>query len=258
MKVLSFDMGLRNLAFCLADVSGSVFTIEAWNNYDLLAGSDSQTASRCSCGGPPSWQDGDVLLCKRCVKAKKVAKACFPGTSLAVKGLKELATAENWVVPKKPKKEDYMKLVMEKYMLPYVKPKNTMKTDLTVIFGAIEKFLDVHLGLFSAAAVIRIENQPVFDAPTMKSVQIMLFSLLLHRLRAEKSWPGQIVFVHASKKTEEAASAVDEAGGDYKARKDVAESLVLQKVKEGPWREFFLSKKKKSDLADAFLMCLRS
>uniref|UniRef100_A0A6C0KXX5 Uncharacterized protein n=1 Tax=viral metagenome TaxID=1070528 RepID=A0A6C0KXX5_9ZZZZ len=259
MKVLSFDMGIRNLAFCLADVSGSNFTIQAWNNYDLLAGSDSQTASRCSCGGPPSWQDVDAIWCKKCVKAKKVVKACLPTTCvLTMKGLKELASTESWIAPKKPKKEDYMALLYTKYMVPYVKPKKTMKTDLNVILVAIEKFLDLHLSIFATSFIIRIENQPVFDAPTMKSVQIMLFSLLHHRLHAEYAWTGSIVFVHASKKTEEVQEKVDEAGGNYKARKDAAEDLVLAKVKEGPWREFFLSKKKRSDLADAFLMCLRS
>jgi len=175
-----------------------------------------------------------------------------------MKGLKELASTESWIAPKKPKKEDYMALLYTKYMVPYVKPKKTMKTDLNVILVAIEKFLDLHLSIFATSFIIRIENQPVFDAPTMKSVQIMLFSLLHHRLHAEYAWTGSIVFVHASKKTEEVQEKVDEAGGNYKARKDAAEDLVLAKVKEGPWREFFLSKKKRSDLADAFLMCLRS
>jgi len=257
--ILSFDMGIKNLAYCLADVSGTTFTIRTWNNYDLLAGSDSQTASRCACGGPPSWVEGTTLWCKRCVKAKKTSKVGLPANySLTVKSLKELSALENWTLCAKPKKDDYIAYVSTRYLLPYVKPKNTMKTDIGVLFNAIEAFLDGHLADFSKASIIRIENQPVFDAPTMKSVQMMLYSLLLHRLRAEKKWNGTIVFVHASKKTEEAQEAVDAAGGDYKARKDTAERLVLEKVKDGAWREFFLSKKKRSDLADAFLMCLRS
>ena len=145
-------------------------------------------------------------------------------------------------------------------MLPYTKPKGTMKTDLSILLIAIEKFLDGRLAAFSETSLIRIENQPVFDAPTMKSVQIILFTLLTHRLRKEFGWKGQVVFVHASKKTEEAQEAVDDAGGDYKARKDAAESLVMQKLKgetHKKWLDFFAGKKKKSDLADALLMCLR-
>ena len=66
MSILAFDLGIRNLAYCLVDGSGAIID---WNNYDLLAGTDSQSASRCSCGGPPSWTDlSGGLFCKKCVE----------------------------------------------------------------------------------------------------------------------------------------------------------------------------------------------
>jgi len=261
-KILSFDMGLRNLAYCVVELKESGFVICDWNNYDLLAGSDSQTASRCSCGWPPSWLDiSGSKWCKKCVKANKTGLKGLPiDVSFNVKSLKEFCEKSGFNVPKKPKKDDYLDLIKKHYLLPYVKPKGTMKTDLTVILDAIERFLDERLAKFSECTVIRIENQPVFDAPTMKSVQIMLFTLLKHRLKAEFNWTGSVVFVHASKKTEEANDLVEKAGGDYKARKDTAELLVLEKLKgtqHAVWLEYFNSQKKKSDLADAFLMCMR-
>lgn len=262
-KILAFDMGIRNLAYCLLDISGSVYQIEDWNNYDLLAGNDSQTASRCSCGGPPSWLDSSGgLWCKKCAKSGKTSLKGLPNDVVItnVKGLKEFADKMGWVVPKKAKRDDYLDLVKKAFLMPYIKPKGTMKTDLIVLLDAINSFLDTRLASFSEASVIRIENQPVFDAPTMKSVQIILFTLLYHRLRKELGWKGKVVFVHASKKTEEAQEAVDEAGGNYKARKDTAELLVQDKLKDvvhKKWLDFFNSKKKKSDLADAFLMCMR-
>jgi hypothetical protein len=182
-----------------------------------------------------------------------------PGlVKIDVKSLKAFALTESWTICSKAKKEDYIRELQRRYLLPYTKPKNTIKTDLIVILEAIEVFLDKYLVDFAKAVEIRIENQPVFDAPTMKSVQIILFTLLAHRLRKEHTWTGRIYFVHASKKTEEVAEEVTAAGGDYKARKDGAEALVLTKLAAGPWRDYFLSKKKRSDLADAFLMCLRS
>lgn len=261
-KILAFDMGIRNLAFCVADVSGTNFSVLDWDNFDLLAGSDSQTASRCVCGGPPSWLDiEESMWCKKCVKAGKTTLKGLPSeVEFNIKSLKEFCEKMAWTIPKKAKKDDFMNLIKKAYLLPYVKPKGTMKTDLTVLLGAIEKFLDSRLLKFSEASIIRIENQPVFDAPTMKSVQIILFTLLTHRLRKEHNWIGEVVFVHASKKTEEAQEVVDQAGGNYKARKDTAELLVLEKLKDEKhkiWLDFFNSKKKKSDLADAFLMCLR-
>ena len=259
MFILAFDMGIRNLAYCLADVSGTHFTIEDWNNYDLLAGTDSQTASRCGCGGPPSWTDiSENIWCKKCVKTKKTPLIGLPAeTKLTLQSLKQLANSESWAICAKPKKEDYMNILTKKYLLPYKKPKGTIKTDLVKILECIETLLDKQISSFSKATIIRIENQPVFNAPTMKSVQMILFTLLVHRLRKEHKWSGSVVFVHASKKTEEAQETVDAAGGTYKARKDTAESLVLNKLSPGKWHDYFTSRKKRSDLADSLLMCLR-
>jgi hypothetical protein len=254
MSVLSFDLGIRNLAYCLVDSSGAIID---WNNYDLLAGTDSQTASRCSCGGPPSWTDlSGGLFCKKCVKKKKLV--VLPLETVTIKTLKELADLEGgWGLSKGSKKADYYTAANSRYVMPYIKPKGATKTDLGVILNAINVFLDGRLDLFGNCAEIRIENQPVFDNPTMKSVQIILFTLLCHRLRKERSWVGAVKFVHAAKKTDEMKEAVVAAGDNYKARKDVAEKLVLKKLTDGKWRDFFLGKSKRSDLADCFLMCLR-
>jgi len=259
MRVAAFDLGIRNLAYCIADVSGSDFSIQVWDNYDLIAGSDSQTASRCECGGPPSWVDKtNKIICKRCFKKNRLL--CLPITTINLNTLKELAKKEGWPgFSAKSKKMDYINEAKKRYIMPYVKPKGAGRgqIDLAQILTAINMFLDSRLALFRECTIIRIENQPVFDNPTMKSVQIILYTLLTYRLLKEHNWGGSVHFVHASKKTEEEKNAVDNAGGDYKARKDIAETMVLKKLPPGKWYDFFSSKKKRSDLADAFLMCLR-
>ena len=77
-KILAFDMGIRNLAYCVCtnDVSGA-FVIEDWDNYDLLAGSDSQTASRCACGGPPSWVSAEGRFYVKSASRKVPLRACL-------------------------------------------------------------------------------------------------------------------------------------------------------------------------------------
>jgi hypothetical protein len=259
MRVAAFDLGIRNLAFCVVDVSGSDFSIQTWDNYDLIAGSDSQTASRCECGGPPSWTDKtNKIICKRCAKKNKLA--CLPITTINVNTLKKLAKQEQWSgFSTQSKKEDYINEAKNRYVMPYVKQKGAGRgqIDLAQILTAVNLFLDSRLALFSECTFIRIENQPVFDNPTMKSVQIILYTLLTHRLLKEHGWNGLVQFVHASKKTEEEKIAVETAGGDYKARKHIAEMMVLKKLPPGKWCDFFCSRKKRSDLADAFLMCLR-
>jgi hypothetical protein len=246
-------MGIRNLAFCLLDVSGQNYNIISWDNYDLINGTDSQTSSRCTCGGPASWINNDnVIKCKKCVKKERLV--CLPEEiSLSIKSLKPLSKQENWNIDSKSKKEDYINEVKKRYLLPFKKGKINSKINLLTCLDAINSFLDIHIEIFAKAEVIRIENQPVFDNPTMKSVQIILFTLITHRLKKDHKWTGNICFVHASKKTKEDKEIVN----SYKGRKDSAEKLVLEKLKDDMWRNFFLSKQKRSDLADSFLMSLR-
>ena len=55
-KILSFDIGIRNLAWCLMEKSGTTTTILGWQNYDLLTGQGAEVAKvkvtciRCSVG----------------------------------------------------------------------------------------------------------------------------------------------------------------------------------------------------------------
>lgn len=288
---LGFDMGIRNLAYCLmSHASATEWTIEAWDNVDLLSGGASaQDARRCvACSSPAAWvhEATKELWCKGCatgVRRKKTATrvptlpALPCGTS--VKDLRPLGIEKGWA-DKKTKKEDLLCSAAAHYLMPWKAPKATHPS-LAHIRRQMDAWLDRMLPTFARATLIRLENQPVMKGPTMKSIQIMLFTLLGHRLEREHGWRGDIVFVHAGVKTrgseatetatsEEAAAeeptaaeAEAEAGKAYRARKKTAETETLAALtSRGPsaatWKSWFEGRSKKSDLADAFLMALRS
>jgi hypothetical protein len=276
---LGFDMGIRNLAFCLIKHEGETWEVLAWDNVDLLSeGQSSQTSRRCvACAAPAVWSSseptGERLWCKACatgVRRKKTAtcKPPFPivPCALQVKELRALAAEKGW--NKKAKKEDLLQRVKQCYLMPWKAPKATSPS-LQHILGCMDRWLDTMLPTFAKATLIRLENQPVMKGPTMKSIQIMLFSLLSHRLEREHGWKGRIDFVHAGVKTRGAEATVieDIVEGEeptdsqaYQARKKTAETetiTVLQTKPESPWLSFFQSRSKKSDLADAFLMAMR-
>jgi hypothetical protein len=149
------------------------------------------------------------------------------------------------------------------------KPKKAMGVSLTVLLRAMDTWLNSVLPTFASASLIRLENQPAMSNPTMKSVQIMLFTLLSHRLAREHGWTGAIEFVHAGTKTKGATAtgatdtvttATADEGAAYRARKKTAETETteaLTRAGASSWLTYFQSKTKKSDLADAFLMALR-
>ncbi len=271
-------MGIRNLAFCLIQhASDKTWNILAWDNVDLLSGGISAQDARrcCACSSPAVWCNGEELWCKGCatgVRRKKTAtkqptKPVLPcGTG--AKELKQLATEKGW--DKKAKKDELIRLATETYLMPWKAPKATQPS-LQHLLKAMDSWLDRMLPTFAQATLIRLENQPVMKGPTMKSVQIMLFSLLGHRLSKEHDWTGRLEFVHAGTKTKDAdanqiedppeISGVAEEGKAYRARKKTAESETENALKERgleTWLRFFQSRSKKSDLADAFLMALRA
>ena len=95
----------------------------------------------------------------------------------------------------------------------------------------------------------------------MKSIQIMLFVLIDHRLRTEYGWTGTIEFVNAGVKTRGCKDAG--TGKDAKRSRKLA---AIAKVTETLGKAngvgvaeklaWFSGQAKQDDLADAFLMCL--
>ena len=270
---VGFDMGIRNLAYCVIEhgISGE-WSIAAWDNVDLLEGGETaQTAKSCAgCGGGAKWISvGDgTKWCKACatgVRVKKLATAkpslpCLP-CALGAKELKALATGRG-VDAKKMKKPDLVAWAQKMYLVPW-KAVKTMSVGLDTIRKAMDTWLTSVLSSMARAELIRLENQPAMKNPTMKSVQIMLYTLLAHRLETEYFWTGNIDFVHAGVKSRAVDyTDISGASGEYKARKDGAEAdvtAILAKggAKASMWAKFFAGRTKKSDLADAFLMAMR-
>lgn len=284
---LGFDMGIRNLAYCLIEhLPDDMWAIKAWDNVDLLSGGASaHTARRCvGCGGPAAWvhQTNGELWCKGCatgVRRKKTVTRIPTLPALpcpvAAKDLKKLGVAEGWATAK-CKKEELVAAATARYLMPWKAPKATSPS-LAHIRRCMDTWLTSILPTFAQATLIRLENQPVMKGPTMKSIQIMLFTLLGHRLESEFGWRGEIVFVHAGTKTRgkdspevlgeedvggEEVDKVAEDGKAYRARKRTAETetvaaLETRGASAAAWLPMFQGRSKKSDLADAFLMALR-
>ena len=283
MTTVGFDMGIRNLAYCVVehDLSGA-WTIKAWDNIDLLeGGTSSQTAKSChGCGAKKAtWCDTGHKWCNACatgIRRKKSAVLkpvlqVLPCT-VSVKELRPLAVFAGVEGAKKMGKEGLIAWATTQWLMPW-KPAKTKDAGLAEILLAMDTWLTSVLPTFATSSLIRLENQPVMKGPTMKSVQMILFTLLSHRLRVEYSWKGSIEFVHAGTKSKGAPgvvvpttttdisgsspATVDE-GAAYRARKkDATDEVAKYLIGVPSWLAFFNSRSKKSDLADAFLMAHR-
>jgi hypothetical protein len=262
-KVLTFDIGIRNLAWCLLEKEESSWKIIGWENYDLLAGTSSQEAKQ-----------KDTVLCVTCGK-----RACFSRTELSprcakhcedgfpplrdlsgallkkipgLQGLKDLVKS----LPKGKTKSAYVTALSKEFSMPLVSTKATRaKTDDTAnLHTSIQTFVKAKLPIFQKATHILLENQPAFKNPTMKTVQILLFATLRDYL-LPIPWVG---FVHAGKKVQ----GKEKGDAGYSSRKKASEDRIKEffekntVVEKERWVNFLAGNQKKSDLCDALCMCL--
>lgn len=256
--IAAFDLGIKNLSYCVAtfDASGSLVAVHRWANLNLLAdGADSQSQTRCVCGGPASWQDvpAEKLLCKKC--AKKSAKSHLELEGKTLADWREWGLAHSIPNAKQCSKKVLEAKAAEIRLMPYKAPK-AKGVSLQAILAGMEKCLTAELAYLTEAPRIRIENQPSEFAPHMKSIQIMLFTLLDHRLRTEKGWTGTITFANASVKTRGIAGTSKDA---KRSRKQAAITKVADLLtKAGCTNDlaWWNAQAKQDDLADALLMCL--
>jgi hypothetical protein len=259
--IASFDLGIKNLSYCVASFNQSTLVeIHRWANLNLLAGgADSQSQTRCACGGPASFHNLGVLLCRKC--AKKSAKPLLELTDTKLPAWRTFAQEVlglSGPEVRKMSKVAIQEKAAQVRLMPYKAPK-AKGVSLQILLASMEICLDAEMDYIAKASRIRIENQPSEFAPHMKSIQIMLFTLLDHRLRTEKGWTGTMEFVNAGVKTRGTAAGV---GKDAKrSRKLAAIAKVVEILtKSGTIGASFLTwwqaQSKQDDLADAFLMCL--
>jgi hypothetical protein len=269
--ILAFDIGIRNLAWCLMRGAKEQPQIISWHNYDLLSGADAGTAAAkkipCSkCSVKASWTapDGAVYCMRHCPQATPPLKDLsgnlltkIPSVAVLRPLAAAAATAAGLTPPKKSaSREVLLGLLKPRHAFPLerVKLKKAVEHDLTLIHDAIRSMVAANAADFGQATHIFLENQPVLKNPTMKSVQILLFATLRDLLQPG---PPPLKLVHAGKKI------VGKAAGDagYKSRKDASEEKVEELLKgekvvdAAHWLQTFKGCAKKSDLADAFLMC---
>lgn len=260
-KILAFDIGIRNLAWCLME-SGSKPKILGWQNYDLLTGSGAEVpkekalCNRCSVGAAFTNPTESTPTCLRhCPPSYPPLKDLSGGA--VYRRLPPLKILRNLApTVKSATKAKLITALTLTNSLPIekIKLKKAIETELTHLHSAIRTFITTNIESFRQATHILLENQPVLKNPTMKSVQILLFATLRDMLQPT---PPPLKLVHAGKKVQ----GLESGDAGYKSRKDASEAKVVQllsgsKIAEAtPQLSFFKGHGKKSDLADAFCMC---
>lgn len=268
MKLLSIDVGIKNLAYCLFE-KDTIQTVTMQTDNIVLWGVINLCGSEPLCGvckKKAKFVTNNEYFCSP--HALKSAYSLPSSSNFSLKKLKKMKLADlhqmiiNYKIPVNPlttKKEDVLKTVIEfvdKQMLLPISKTSANEMDLVQIGIAMRNAFDKEfVNHLSTLDRIIIENQISPIANRMKSLQGMIAQYFIMHDKT------QIMFVSAANKlkgyTQSAAGAADTDGTDkssYADRKKAGIRITTELLTHNTdWLTFFKTHKKKDDLADAFL-----
>jgi len=252
-KVIAFDIGIKNLAFCILENDKRVIALE---NCNILDPVEDVKCSKCTLRA--SFQVNDSVFCKRHIpNTHTILPELDTKKSPNIKVLKELIKIHN-CENLGSSKDKCIESLAKKFTLHFEQPKqmNAAKVSLEDIHDSLRKFVKNNWHLFDACTHVLLENQPAFKNPHMKSVQVLLFATLREQFINASQTP-QYHLVHAKKKVSNATKG-DEG---YAERKNKSEERLRHLFESGEVEnpEIYIkwkNAKKKSDMADALCMCV--
>jgi hypothetical protein len=259
-RILAFDIGIKNMAWCCGDISGDKVIIKGWANENLVTGGTAETdkeRNRClTCSHKAGYwyaSTGKGYCVRHCPPLTPALRDLSGNLLKKVPKLPVLKEMAKHLDAQKTdlKTKITIQAFLEKHYC-FPKPPVVKKAELEDIHDGIQKVVSEHSELFESCTEILLENQPAFKNPVMKSVQMMLFATLRDLLEG----PPRVRLVHAGRKTSGAAKG-DEG---YAERKGASEARVVEGLKSGKFimdsgsPDWFSKQAKRSDLADCLSM----
>ena len=277
-KIISIDVGIKNLAFCLFSVNEQTHNqILLWDVLNL----SQKTEIKCcdtGCNSPVKFSKNGEYYCLKHAKKHstyKIAKADLKMTTIKkckVKDLGILAAKYNIVIPLKETKVGILSL-FQKYLDTFyfdnVESINASKLDLVTIgknmMCQLDEILKDHL---TTIDLVIIENQISPIANRMKTIQGMISQYFIMRnqniqiefVSSANKLKGQTV-VDSDDEVEVIEMGEKESKAkvkpSYSDRKKMGIKYCLDLINKSNddklWHPFFINHKKQDDLADSFL-----
>jgi hypothetical protein len=266
MKILSIDVGIKNLAFCLFEKSPTAqqFKITKW---DVINLTEEETFKCCFvekniiCNKLAKFKKDDKCFCIKHSKKQQIhvptpeQKQSFINKQ-KINKLYEIADSHDIKYDSKIKKTDLVKLINEYIQNNYFEPiesKKAVDVDLFNIGVNIKNKFNEILKDEGVINYVIIENQIGPLAIRMKTIQGMIVQyFIMSNLNVQ-----HIEFISASNKLKDCHVKDKEKYSDRK-KLGIAKCLgiLTTDFRFNEHVEFFNKHKKKDDLSDSFLQGL--
>ena len=274
MKVLSWDVGIINLAYCLIDYEYDTKTFKILD-WDVINLTDRDKMKCTQCNANPSFyqSSSNMYYCKNHMKNANITPptfeslfsendketCCYMGKALC--GKKSKYNNEGALCNTHGKSE-YKKIQNTFKLVKYTKKAiSTMSMD-DFLYKLVTE-LDKRPHLLQCDRVY-IENQPTMKNPRMKTISVTLYNFYMIRGMIDKNIISAVHFMAPSNKLKLADDGDkkelvkvknnDNEAKTYKLTKALGVKYCLEMISDMPeWVQRFNSHKKKDDMADCFL-----
>ena len=260
LKIVSFDVGIRNLAMCICSVNPETkeWEIQKWTILDLVRDTK-YTCCISNCQKNATLFGDESPYCtahgKKTGRIKLSAKDCKNPISKKLVELRELGTKLGIEMPEVAKKAVLADLVTTGIKNNGLRPVTRTRADqvdMVDISHALRDELDKTIGLTQNITHVLVENQIGTIATRMRTIQGMIYQYFAIR------HPSSVIrTISSSNKLKvEIPFQCTVDTSDYRARKKQSVQIVkdwLQHRKDVLWSAVLHKEKKKDDLADTLL-----
>jgi len=296
LKYLAWDVGIKNLAYSIIEynLDNKEKTIIDWgvinlmnavgaieeDKKGLLCSESNNIGKKCTSRATFLFQNDNARgLCGLHKNMKKYKTETFIDLSTELKCCYEIVKKKENTQTKCIKKatfskidnlsvcycNQHLKIIQKKEPIKVIELKKTKKINvkgqsILDLSKSLYQHLDNLKDIMLNVDEVIIENQPVLKNPTMKTIQILLYSYFVMN-GILKNTIKDIAFFSASKKLEAFRdnnnsffNSVSHLSGQYQINKKLSILFTLEMIKNNKkWFDFFNKHTKKDDLADAYL-----
>lgn len=265
MQIISIDVGIKNLAYCIIDIDTSTnneYKIIKWDSINLC-GENMKclllTEKGKVCNKKATYSKNNIDYCL--THAKKTSYM-VPNKELSVPSIKKMkidnliSLAEKYHIhlnDDNKKKDTILKTILDYISLhafDIIGKKSANQLDLVTIGISMKNEFDKIMPTTNIEHII-IENQISPIANRMKTIQGMIAQYFIMK------GIQHVSFVSAMNKLK--SFIINNEKTEYKDRKKMSVTItggILEFYNNKEWLNFFKEHKKKDDLADSFLQGL--
>ena len=264
MRILSIDIGIKHLAFCLFNIRAKDdYKIEKWGIIDLC-NEKKMLCEGCKsgkkCKRTSRYTKNDKAFCKIHARARNFH---IPPKEYKINALKKLKLHQlkelyqqlGLVNNTKKTKKIYLQEIIihiQKHYFDFIIPPKAKDFSITTLGRNIKKKFQETLADIDSLDYVIVENQIGPLANRMRTIQGMVMQHFI-----EQNVP-HIQEIAASNKLKNFLVSGEKT--TYNQRKRIGIEITNKQLKDSKlfhsWRGFFISHKKKDDLADSFLQGL--